>query len=85
MTAFSPEVRELLTVIRDALDLPYAATPDGSRERQELRNDNAIRVMSTVSYLLDASHPDIASAATVLREMLDKNPVTYATKAGEGQ
>lgn len=82
-TGLSAETRELLTVIRQALDLPYGATPDDHDRRLEIRQDNATRVACTLAYMLDSPHSDIAIAIKVLREGIAENPVTYATKDGE--
>ena len=83
MNGLAAETRELLTVIRQALDLPYGATRDDEERRLDLRNDNTIRVLSAVEYLLDQPTANIAREIRVLRAGLAANPVTYATKDGE--
>lgn len=82
------ETRELLTLIRDALDLPRSVDVDGDEKRQALRNDNAIRVICHLDYLLtqDDERLDgarLSTVVSVMRKSLADNPVDYATKDGE--
>ncbi|RSN71360.1 hypothetical protein [Actinomadura sp. WAC 06369] len=81
-TGLTAETRELLTLIRDALDLPYAATPDGHERRKLLRNDNATRVVATLERVLE-DETDLAIEVRVLRTILATDPVDYVTKDGE--
>ncbi len=76
----TPEVRELLTVIREGLDLPYGATPDDHDKRLEIRQDNATRIASTLAYVLDSSHADIAVAIRVLREGIAEAAGAYVAR-----
>lgn len=75
----SAETRELLTAIRDALDLPHAATAADDEKRERLRSDNAVRVVSSIDYLFKSSHADVAFVTRTLQSMVAENPVDYVT------
>jgi len=82
--ALSPEVSELLELIHAALDLPLsAATHDDIGKRQQLRNDNAVRVLCSVERVLDGGAPAVACEVRVLRKLLADNPVDYVTRDEE--
>lgn len=82
MSALSPEVRELLELMRDALDLPYGATVEDENKRQTLRGENATRVVAHLNLVL-TNEARIPAAVRVLRESLADNPVDYAIEDGQ--
>jgi hypothetical protein len=75
------ETRELLATIRDALDLPHAATAADDEKRERLRGDNAVRVVSSLDYLLTSKHADVALVARMLRDMVAEHPPTYKRRS----
>lgn len=79
-TGLQAEIRELLTAIRDALDLPYAATAAGDEKRERLRGENAVRVVSSIDYLLNFKHATVANVARTLRSLVDEHPADYTTR-----
>lgn len=83
MTALSPEVRELLTVIRDALDLPYPADPADSGKREVLRSMRVICAVASLSFLLADEDATAEDMTRRLRANLDGYPVDYAAERME--
>jgi hypothetical protein len=80
VTALSPEVRELLTVIRDALDLPYPADPADRGKRDVLRSMRVICAVASLSFLLADEDTTAEDMVRRLRANLDGYPVDYAAE-----
>lgn len=80
MSALPPEVRELLELIRTALDLPYAVDGEGDRRRERLLRDNTVRTVLHLEHILDDDRPDVAFEAQILRKTLAEHPVNYTVR-----
>ena len=77
MTALTPEVRDLLTVIRDGLSLPYPADVGDCEKREDLRRGRAICTVATLSFCLDEIDATAEEITRWLRTNLDGYPVEY--------
>ncbi|MEV4672144.1 hypothetical protein AB0K34_10880 [Actinomadura sp. NPDC049382] len=84
-TGLQAETRELLTAIRDALDLPFAATAAGDEKRERLRGENAVRIVSSIDYLLTFKHATVTNVARTLRSLVGEHPVDYTTREEAGR
>ena len=77
----SAPVRDLLTAVLEALDLPHPATVGDTEVHDRLLNTRAVHARIALRSLLDDG-PDLGPAwnAAYLREQLAKHPVTgYVT------
>jgi hypothetical protein len=83
VSSLSPEVRELLTVIRDALDLPYPADPADYRKREVLRSMRVICAVASLSFLLADEGATVEDMARRVRANLDGYPVDYVAEGME--
>lgn len=70
-------IRELLTAIRDALDVPLADMPADDAARAELLTYRASDTRVVLDLLL--RHGDVAHHTARLREWAAEHPVTYRT------
>ncbi|NJP93946.1 helix-turn-helix domain-containing protein [Nonomuraea sp. FMUSA5-5] len=71
------ELMDVVTLVRDALDIPEGATPAGAKIRGKVLRARADRALA----LLDAciQGEDTAAAAGELRDWMAKNPIRYVT------
>ena len=83
MSALTSEVRELLTVIRDGLALPYGLTGEDSHKRTELARTRMICTVATLSYGLDEPAATVEEMTRWLQANLDHYPVDYAVEGAE--
>lgn len=75
------DVRDLLTAVLEALDIPHPATTGGAEVHDRLLFDRVMHARIALRNLLDDG-PDLGPAwsAKYLRERLTKHPVTgYVT------
>ncbi|MEU9843160.1 hypothetical protein AB0C69_28505 [Actinomadura sp. NPDC048032] len=79
-SALSPEVRELLTVIRDALDLPYGAAAEDAQKRRELRVNRVLCTVATLSYGLGEPSATVEEMTGWLRTQIGGCPIDYLMK-----
>ncbi|MGW2169013.1 hypothetical protein ACWC1C_00610 [Streptomyces sp. NPDC001705] len=77
------DVRQLLAVVLEALDLPHPATQGGSEVYDEIRSERATHVVVALRSVLDDKPlMDVAWTTDYLREQLAKHPATgYVTVA----
>lgn len=75
--ALPPAVTELLTAIRDALDVPLADRPVDDKQRADLLTRRAADTRVIVELLL--ARGDVEHHMVRLREWTDEHPVTYST------
>ncbi|GAA3740046.1 glycosyltransferase family protein [Salinactinospora qingdaonensis] len=76
MADLTPEVRDLLTSIYDALNVPTPSDLSGYQERADLQRTRACQVLGALDAVL-GEHGDAAVIARVLRDTM--TPVTYPT------
>lgn len=75
------DVRDLLTAVLEALDIPHPATVGGDEVYGRIRNDRATHVVVALRSVLDDKPlMDTAWTTAYLREQLAKHPATgYVT------
>ncbi|MCX5338118.1 hypothetical protein [Streptomyces sp. NBC_00140] len=75
------DIRDLLTAVLDALDIPHPATAGGDEVYARIRNDRATHVTVALRSVLDDKPlMDIEWTTGYLREQLAKHPaVGYVT------
>lgn len=81
ITADIPEpVRDLLTAVLEALDLPHPATVGGSEAHDRLLNERAVHARIALRDVLDGRPATVEWMASYLRERLAKHPIAgYVT------
>lgn len=73
-------VRDLLTAVLEALDIPHPATVGGTEAHDRLLNDRAMHARIALRSVLDDGPLGIAWTVGYLRERLAKHPVAgYVT------
>jgi hypothetical protein len=74
------ELRELLAVVLEALDIPYPATLDGGARYGDVLADRALHVVIALEHTLEGQPPGIGWPTGYLRDRLAENPPTgYVT------
>ncbi|MGC9437650.1 hypothetical protein [Streptomyces sp. WG5] len=75
-------VRELLTAVLDALDIPAPATADGAEAHDRVLNDRAMHARIALRDALDGPQLGVEWTTRYLRERLAESPPTgYVTAA----
>ncbi|MDX3087167.1 hypothetical protein PV620_30150 [Streptomyces sp. ME02-6978a] len=81
MSDLTPDVRDLLAAVLEAIDIPHAVNVGGEQVHDRILNDRAMHARIALHNLLDGG-PDLGPGwnARYLRERLAENPVTgYVT------
>lgn len=81
MTDLSPDLRDLLTALHEALTVPIAAT-DGDPAEAELRLERMAIARGTLSGVLEGS-VGLETAASACRLMVAEKPATYRVYESE--
>ncbi|MEU5707897.1 hypothetical protein [Streptomyces flaveolus] len=73
-------VRDLLTAVLEAIDLPHPATFGGSEAHDRLLNERAVHARIALRSVLDRDPATVEWTASYLRERIAKHPITgYVT------
>lgn len=76
----NPETRAVVDAVREALDIPHAATVRGNEARQKILSERTTELVVVMTYLSRDPGADIPSQLAYLRERLaERPPVGYVT------
>ncbi|MEU0343156.1 hypothetical protein ABZ092_30460 [Streptomyces bobili] len=86
----APELRQLLTAVLEALDIPHPATVGDTQEHDRVLNDRAMHAAIALRNTLEGHPLGIEWTTSYLRERLAEHPPTsyshYGTpRAGAGR